>query len=811
MNNSIKVILFCLSTLLLSSCASQQDTAANRRLQNLSARYNYIYNSNTLLNLYQFNLAETHAENFDQILAVYLAPPSIDYLADINTSTEIKNLNEIAEKARVIVSEKNLSNYVDDAYLLLGKTNFYKGNYYNAAAYFDYVAKAYKKDKNIYLEALNWKTRSTIQLQKTTSVKHLLDSVKIALDSVKKGKGEALATLAQMSINERSYKEAIAYLTQAIKAEKKAQNRIRWSYILAQLYEADQNSEKSLLYYSKVEKSNAPFQMYFNAKLSKIRINDHINGQASNRKQQLLKLLKDDKNLDFTDQIYYEVAEDYAADNENEKAEAYYIRSAQSSNHNNYQKGLSYLKIADLNFKALNNDNKAKLYYDSAVQFLPKTYINYAQVLKKAQRLSYLTDRFRIIAQQDSLQMAAKLPAGEGGGDLPLTAEQLLKSDQQIINAYIEIAGFYQQELEDAEEAIHVYETLLSRYPKNDHLESIYYSLYLAYKTIDIAKANHFKTLLLSEYPQSIYAKTILDPKFISRENELTTTLLQIYNEIFELYEQKAYTDVIQKVNETNQRFPGHQLQIQYDYLKAIAVGRTENLASLLQAFKSITTNYPKDSLIIPLIKDHEAYIQANLASFQQRKVALVDFDPTEPRFIAQKEETPILMPTVNSLQTTPDTRAPEKITVKAVQSIAQRQTTDSLQKPIVVANELFNQADLPPYYYVISVQNVNTSLSSSRFGIGQFNRGNYTGNNLKHQLLDIESDQLIYIGNFDNLITVKNYTNEINRQLASIMKVPAGSYQSFFISKENFDKIKDKETLNKYLEFFKTKIKKDE
>ncbi|MBC7617166.1 MAG: hypothetical protein H7202_13955 [Pedobacter sp.] len=96
-------------------------------------------------------------------------------------------------------------------------------------------------------------------------------------------------------------------------------------------------------------------------------------------------------------------------------------------------------------------------------------------------------------------------------------------------------------------------------------------------------------------------------------------------------------------------------------------------------------------------------------------------------------------------------------------------------------------------------------SVSSSRFGIGQFNRGNYAGSSLKHQLIDLPEDQVIYVGNFDDLNEVSAYAEEIKPQLPKIMKVPAATYKSFIISKENFDKIKDRATLNRYLEFFKT------
>ncbi|RZK51088.1 MAG: gliding motility protein, partial [Pedobacter sp.] len=209
----------------------------------------------------------------------------------------------------MIIAEKGLSNYVDEAYMLLAKTNFYKGSYFTATEYFDYTAKAYKKDKKIYLAAMTWKARSLMQLKNFELAARVLDTVKFNLDSVKSEKADPLATLAQMSIYQNKYKDAISYLEQAIKETNKMDSRTRWPYILAQLYESEKEYDASLKNYTKVENSNAPFEMYFNAKLSKIRINDLLNDQSSNRKQALLKLLKDDKNFDYTDQIYYEVAE----------------------------------------------------------------------------------------------------------------------------------------------------------------------------------------------------------------------------------------------------------------------------------------------------------------------------------------------------------------------------------------------------------------------------------------------------------------------------------------------------------------------
>jgi hypothetical protein len=937
LNNYAKLsktfILACLSIAFFYGCSSQKDNAANRALQNLSARYNYIYNSNLLLNKYQEELSLTYKDNYDEFLAVYISPATADYLNTVGNNT--KDIENISVKAQAIIAEKNLSNYIDEAYLLLGKTNFYKGNYFNAVEYFDYTAKTYKTNKKIFLSALNWKARSLMQLNNFEQASKVLDTVKATLDSVKNEKAEPLATLAQMSIYQHDLKQAIIYLEQAIKETNQIQSRTRWPYILAQLYENEKDYDASLRNYTKVENSNAPFEMYFNAKVSKIRIYDFLNDQSSNRKLALLKLLKDDKNFDYTDQIYYEVAEDYLLDNDYKKAQEYYKLSAQKSTINQYQKGISYLKNADLNFKNIKDYVTAKLYYDSAINTLPKNYPNYESIVKKGENLEYLTSRYQLIATQDTLQFIAKLTEPErlkkldlmfepkkeianttnlnvktlknadantlsknqnngtfyfsninaiskGFTDfkkrwgnrplednwrqsvksslqvnqqnqnvapsntnsiannnsalntdkdakikeyialLPLTIAQIEKSNQQIIDAYFEIAGFYQQVLEDQEEAGKVYETLLARYPDNNHLEAVYYSLYLSYKNTDPIKSNEYKNILLNKYSASVYAKTILDPNFSTKQNALDLEVNKIYNSIFDTYQKKDFSTVIIAVNETNQRFPGNNLQAQYDYLKAIAIGRTQNVDSLLTAFNQLIAQYPNDQLINPLVKDHINYINANLASFKSRKIALIDFDINEPPFLRQqltntvikaeplKTITPVVEKPIiinQQVAVNPPVVTPVIVTPPVVSQLIQNNNAviDEKKEPIKpIIDTFFSLAESKIYYYVINVEDINVSLSSSRFGVGQFNRGNFSGGNLKHQLVELDENQLIYVGNFDTKEEAKEYYDGVTSQLPKIMKVSPNTYKGFYISKENFDKLKNKETINRYLEFFK-------
>jgi len=994
-NRPILYLVFLLVSLgFLAACSSQKNTAINRKLQSLSARYNYIYNANVLLDEYLEKTDESITKDFNSLLPAFYAPQ----MADVKSAgTKINELEQVEQKARDVIAEKNLSSYIDEAYLLLGKTNFYQGKYYNALAYFDYVARGYKKDRPVLIKALNWKARSLMQLADYNTASKILDTVLKELDSVKKGKAEVYATLSEMNSIKQQDQQSIDFLLKALQSPPTKYERLNWTYRLAQLYDKHQDPQKSLAYYTKIVKSNAPFELYFNAKINSVRLNALLGGQSYNKREQLQKMLKDDKNNDFVDQIYYEIAQDYAAANDYKSAENYYKTSISKSTKNSGQKALAYLKLAELNEKQYSDYASAKLYYDSTVMTLPRNHQQYKTITNKAANLSFIQKRVETIRLEDSLQSYAKLPeqeraaalsryfekfspnakenrASEGSSEdhndgsialattrgnssfyfnnpdalsrgynefiktwgtrkltnnwrnnskkneqaavntdafadmstgatdpdapliaastsqdqsskyldsIPLSPAQLEKSNQKIIKAYVEMGDFYHQVIKDKAETARTFETLLARFPNNSYQDRAYYSLYLAYKDINPSKANHYSALVLQQYPNSVFAKTILDPNFSTKKNELEQRLRQQYEVVFGKLQEQKYTDVISEVTAINKRFPNNSLAPQFDYLKALAIGYTSPVKNLVAALTELVKLYPNDKLIKPLATHHIAFINANMSSYSDGKKALklkneddlyfkaihknsvrIDepiianvLDPTGKKE-ASIFNKPVLATTTPTPQKTeekpqenkplpivpakpidtaalpqkqiaaikpeaktlnPDTVEQQKTVLKKLDTIASTPIVpkDSTTTPVVtppvkqqpIKDELFSDAPAKTYYFVVAVRSAEYSLSSSRFGIGQFNRGNYSGANLRHQLLELSQDQLIYVGDFSNIGEAKNYQTKIREQLGVIMKISPNAYTSFVCSKENFEKIVDRNTLDRYIKYFESNV----
>ncbi|WP_411274281.1 tetratricopeptide repeat protein [Daejeonella sp.] len=870
-------------------------------MQNLTANFNILYNANELVDESERNIQFVTVDDYERLISVYKEP------LEATAQGEIKNLDQAILKANVIANEKSLSSYVDDAYFLIAKANHLKANFYNASEFFTYVYKSYPDEKELRQAALAWKARSLIQSERYEEAESTLDTALKYIETEKESVADIFATRAQLHLYAQEDEQAIKLLEQAIKFARNRQNKIRWIYLLAQLQQVNKNMEDAYDNYTEVVKSNAPFDMAFNANLSRIGIRDEQSGNKVSRSQRLSSLLKDDKNRDFIDQIYFQIANTYAQDKKLAQAIENYNSSIKNSTKNITQKGLSYQKLAEIYFDQ-SDFVRAKVYYDSTLSVLPKTYPGFALISKKAENLELLADRLTTISQQDTLQMLASLPEAERdlrigvlvreqslkamnstantansslpgptqalansvregkfyfsnsvalnqglidfkrrwgsrklednwrrsqksasdvtsavspdqaitnnpfqqpGPDataanietirrtfiegVPLSSEQKLISDQKIASAFYDIGNYYRDVSLDTAQALSTYEKLLKRFPENSNKLAVYYNLYRLNLSIDPQRSEEFKNILLKDFADSPFAKTILDPQYNQRSDEQEIAFNRFYNDAYDLYLDKKYSGVLTHINSYGTKFTGRALPAQLDYLRSLAVGRTQKLPELEKAFKELINAYPEDKLIVPLVKEHLDFINSNRLMLSERVVALVDNDPARDRFVQEPiiQNIPAVSPTAIISEPRPVSN------------------TDALNpvvnSPVVEAG-FFVKEEAALFYFVVNISDPVVNLSSSRFGIGQFNRINLPQAVVKHQLKNVNREnQLIFVGPFEGRDAAQNYFNSINPMIKEIMKIPASKYSTFFINQQNLDKISDRALLDRYVEFYKS------
>jgi hypothetical protein len=123
-------------------------------------------------------------------------------------------------------------------------------------------------------------------------------------------------------------------------------------------------------------------------------------------------MLRDTKNAEFRDQIYYTLGKMDQQESNDEKAKENYTRSAFYSTSNERQKGMAYERLGDMSF-AKKDYLSAQKYYDSCAKVIPETYPNYEGIQNKASKLQSLVNALEIAQYEDSVQRIAKLSASD--------------------------------------------------------------------------------------------------------------------------------------------------------------------------------------------------------------------------------------------------------------------------------------------------------------------------------------------------------------------------------------------------------------
>ena len=131
-------------------------------------------------------------------------------------------------------------------------------------------------------------------------------------------------TLADLFVKQKRYSEAIDPLVKAIEIVSGKRTRYRLTYLLAQLYEKTGNGSMATSNFQKVIKMNPPYDVEFNARINIAGVFDINSMDPGKMKKELEKMLKDSKNKDFQDQIYFALGNMSMKEGKEEEAVEYY-------------------------------------------------------------------------------------------------------------------------------------------------------------------------------------------------------------------------------------------------------------------------------------------------------------------------------------------------------------------------------------------------------------------------------------------------------------------------------------------------------
>ncbi len=365
-------------------------------------------------------LEQSYDDNFSELIPVFLytdnealamIAPEMDRaitkatklvtMHSLTVKPDIKADKELTSKQKEFYSKKEYNKWVDEAYLLMGKAHFHKMEYVRAKEVFNYIISNYGEDYSVF-EARMWLARLANEESRFRESEEILASLEQNMELPKRFQGEVQATLADYHIKQGEYDKGIESLKNAIELSSRKSVKTRYTFLLAQLYSEMNNNSLSSEYYSKVIRMNPPYRMAFNATISRALAYQSGTGQKKSVEKELRKMLKDDKNIDYQDQIYYALGNMYYKENNENKAIENYKLSLQAGIQNSRQKAKTNITLADLYYSKPDYVN-AQAYYDSAVALIDEDYLNYQELFTKSVSLTNLVENINTVHFEDSV------------------------------------------------------------------------------------------------------------------------------------------------------------------------------------------------------------------------------------------------------------------------------------------------------------------------------------------------------------------------------------------------------------------------
>ncbi len=417
-------------------------TKPKRFIQNTITHYNYFFNANQKLNEVLERAKLSFKDDYSELLPFY------NYSLDVTAADSIQ-LDSITYKSQSGIVLHDLRNdWIDNLYLLWGASYYLRKQFDSAYLMFQFINYAFApkekdgyyrnigsnmdgnnafsiatKEKNTLLkrmfseppsrnDAFIWQIRNFLAQDHFAEAASLIITLRNDPQFPTRLHNDLEEVQAYYFYKQKQWDSTAAHLEKALSNATNKQERARWEYLLAQLYEMTGNYDAASSYYAKAINHTTDPIMDIYARLFSVRVNkddgeDYIGKNIAT----LVKMAKRDKYQDYRDIIYYMAAQMELERNNIDGALALLEKSTKYPSNDPAQRNKAFLQLAELSFGKRLYRN-AYNFYDS-LKLDDPTLKNPEAISERKAILGRLADNLEIIERQDSLQRLAGMDESE--------------------------------------------------------------------------------------------------------------------------------------------------------------------------------------------------------------------------------------------------------------------------------------------------------------------------------------------------------------------------------------------------------------
>jgi hypothetical protein len=420
--------------------------AWRRFKQNTTTHYNYYFNANNKLNEVVERATMSNKEDFSRLLSYY--PYTLE-----NTAAQQTELDSVIYKSTAAILLHDLrSDWVDNMYLLIGKAYYLRNELDSAAMTFQfinynlfprkkkeddsrivgtnsepgtgYLSIANKENRNLLdktfsmapsrNDALVWLARTFTSKQEYGDAAGLINILRNDHNLPARLKNDLEEVTAYWFFAQNSYDSAAVHLENALSVTDTKQDKSRWEFLLAQLFERQGQFDKASGYYDRAAKHTVDPIMEIYARLNdaKMMRDNGDEKQLDISIANLLKMAKKDKYDNYRDIIYYSAAQLGLKKPDTTNSIVYLQKAIKYNSANTDYRNKSFFQLGNIAYNQARFKDASSL-YDSLQLSTTEPDIDLKALNERKESLAKLVKRLDNIAYEDSLQRIAAMPVAE--------------------------------------------------------------------------------------------------------------------------------------------------------------------------------------------------------------------------------------------------------------------------------------------------------------------------------------------------------------------------------------------------------------
>ena len=441
--------VFLTIALILTGCSTQKNTAQSRWWHAFNAKYNTYYNGTLayidgsleketgnkdnyteqipLYTVSNKNSREIGKANFDR--AIEKCEKAIHQHSIKQRPEWTKNRRKTAKDIEWL-SRWEYNPFLWKAWMLMGRSQFYQGDFESAAATFSYMSRLYATQPAIYGKARAWLAKCYIEQNWNYDAEDVIRNM--LRDSIHwRAQKEWDYTFADYYIHTGNAEQAIPYLRKVISHEMRRKQKAREWYLMGQLQASIGNKKEAYKAFRHVIRQNPPYELAFNARIAMTEVMAKDN--AGKMISRLKRMAASDNNKEYQDQIYYAIGNIHLSRKDTLQAITAYEKGNQKSTRNGIEKGVLLLHLGDL-YWTKEKFSDARRCYGEAIGLLDKDRKDYQQLANRSKVLDELVPYTDAVQLQDSLQQLARMSEKERNAAIDRVIDALKKKEKEERN-----------------------------------------------------------------------------------------------------------------------------------------------------------------------------------------------------------------------------------------------------------------------------------------------------------------------------------------------------------------------------------------